>query len=66
MMLVMIMLVMMVVVYDGDGDDDADYSMVVTITTIINTLSSFVRFRFFYLNFKSMYLGKIDDASCVG
>ena len=52
-MIVMILLhahfIIIFIVFDDD-DGDADYGMVVTITTIIDTLSSFVRFRFFYLN----------------
>ena len=37
----------------SDYLDDADYGMVVTIMTIVDTLSSFIRFRFFFLNSKT-------------
>ena len=65
MMMLMMMLVMIVVVYDVDGGDGADYGMVVSITTIIKTSCHICLFWFLFA-FKSMYLGKIDVASCVG
>ena len=71
MMMLMMMLVMIVVVYDVDGGDGSDYGLVVSITTIIDTLSSFVRFRFLYLNLNQCIWARLmlrrvwDDARSV-